>query len=372
MHRIHLALPEKSYDIHIEMGLLQKIPHLLREAGAPASLIIISSPAILSLHGASLLKPLENAGFKVESLSIPEGESHKNLRTMEGILASLVLLKANRRSWLVALGGGVVGDITGFVAAIFLRGIEYVQVPTSFLAQIDSSIGGKTGVNLQEGKNLVGAFHQPRSVLIDPSLLSTLPPREFNSGLFEAIKYGILQSSDLFGLLESRHAELPGKNSQLLLEKIIPDGVAIKAEVVSRDEKEGRLRMILNLGHTLGHALEAATHYTYLTHGEAVGHGMNLAADLARRLGMLKEADAQRIENAIRELAPLPAIHFLTLEAILQPMQADKKFSGQNLRMVLPVKIGEVEILDDTPKEAVEATVREYLDRGKEHDPKTD
>lgn len=364
MHKIHLALREKSYDIQIGMGLLQKIPHRLREAGAPASLIIISSPAILSLHGASLLKLLENAGFKVESLSIPEGESHKNLQTVENILTGLVQLKANRKSWLVALGGGVVGDITGFAAAIFLRGIEYAQIPTTFLAQIDSSIGGKTGVNLQAGKNLVGAFHQPRSVLIDPSLLSTLPPREFNSGLFEAIKYGILQNTELFDLLESRHSDLPGKDP-LLLEKIIHDCAAIKAEVVSRDEKEGRLRMILNLGHTLGHALEAATHYSYLTHGEAVGHGMNLAADLARRLGMLKESDAQRIEKAIRDLAPLPTIDFLTLDAILQPMQADKKFSGQNLRMVLPVGIGKVEIVDDTPKAAVEAAVREYLDREK-------
>ncbi len=366
MHRIHLALPEKSYDIQIGMGLLRKSPGLLREAGAPASMILISSPAILSLHGASLLKSLGNDGFKVESLSIPEGESHKNLRTVENILTGLIQLKANRKSWLLALGGGVVGDITGFAAAIFLRGIEYVQIPTTFLAQIDSSIGGKTGVNMRAGKNLVGAFHQPRGVLIDPSLLSTLPPREFNSGLFEAIKYGILQNPELFDLLESRHSELPGKDPQLL-EKIIHDCAAIKAEVVSQDEKEGRQRMILNLGHTLGHALEAATQYTYLTHGEAVGHGMILAAGVARRLGMLEEKVALRIENAIRELAPLPAIHFLTLDAILQPMQADKKFSGQKLRMVLPAGIGKVEIVDDTPKEVVEAVVREYLDRKKEN-----
>jgi 3-dehydroquinate synthase len=171
MHKIHLALPEKSYDIQIGMGLLEKIPQLMWEVGAPASLIVISSPTILGLHGASLLKPLENAGFKVESLSVPEGESYKNLQTVENLLTGLVQLKANRKSWLVALGGGVVGDITGFAAAIYLRGIEYVQVPTTLLAQIDSSMGGKTGVNLQAGKNLVGAFHQPKSVLIDPSLL---------------------------------------------------------------------------------------------------------------------------------------------------------------------------------------------------------
>jgi len=371
MQQIHLALPEKSYDIHIGMDLLPLVPPLLREAGAPLFLIVISSPAILKLHGSALLKPLEEEGFQVETLTIPEGEPHKNLRTVENILTSLVKFKANRKSWLLALGGGVIGDITGFAAAVFLRGIEYVQVPTTFLAQIDSSIGGKTGVNLPSGKNLVGAFHQPQSVFIDPSLLSTLPSREFHSGLFEAIKYGILQNAELFALLENHHADLPGKNPQLL-EKIIHDCAAIKAEIVSRDEKEGRLRMILNLGHTLGHALEAATQYSYLTLGEAVGHGMILAADLACRLKMLKEIDSQRIEKTIRSLAPLPSVHFLSQEAILQPMQADKKFSALHLRMVLPTKIGKVEILDDTPREMVEATVLEYLEQERQRNKKAD
>jgi 3-dehydroquinate synthase len=362
MQTIQVPLTGNSYNIHLAEGLLSRAPRILQEMGAPSSVVVVSNPAILKLHGAALLKSLEFTGFTTAVISIPEGEIHKTLQSIENILTELVRLRASRKCWLVALGGGVIGDMTGFAAAIYLRGIAHVQIPTTLLAQIDSAIGGKTGVNLTVGKNLAGAFHQPRTVLIDPHLLSTLPRREFNSGLFEAIKYGIIRDPGLFTLIDKHHAALPENNPEILA-KIIYECAAIKADVVTRDEKEGHLRMILNFGHTFGHALEAATRYSYMTHGEAVGHGMILAANLSCKLGMLREADRRKIESTVKAIAPLPSLHHLSLDVILEPMQADKKFSGARFRTVLPTAIGQVEIVEDTSKSAMQDTVAEYLDQ---------
>jgi 3-dehydroquinate synthase len=362
MRSIHLPLQDRSYDISIGNALLSHSGEILERLGISSPLILISSNRILELHGAPLVRSLQLSGFKTENIIVPEGELHKHLATVEGIYKDLVRLRANRKTTLVAFGGGVIVDMTGFAAATFLRGIEYIQIPTTFLSQIDSSIGGKTGVNLEEGKNLVGAFWQPKTVIIDPLLLLTLPQREFFSGLFEAIKYGIIQSRTLFDLIVAKHSGIPHQDP-VSLETIIGECVRIKADVVCQDEREGRLRMILNFGHTLGHALEAATGYRYLTHGEAIGHGMIIASQLAFRLGKLAEAAAAEIECIITQLAPLPPLHALSLEQIIQPMRSDKKFSSQKFRFVLPLDIGRVAVFDDTPPPALEATVLAYLDR---------
>jgi len=260
----------------------------------------------------------------------------------------------------VALGGGVVGDVAGFAAASYLRGLPCIQVPTTLVAQIDSAIGGKTGVNLSKGKNLVGAFYQPRAVLVDPELLLTLPRRELDSGLFEAIKYGVIADRKLYDQVVRQHRSYPGRDRAGLAGMIVRC-VEIKAAVVSGDERESQARMVLNFGHTLGHAIEAATRYRRFTHGQAIGHGMILATRIALQLDKIDPTEAETIQSDLRRLSPLPPLGNLTWKSIHHHMRSDKKFTDHRLRFVLPRRIGEVEIVEDTPLEVVEAVVREYL-----------
>jgi 3-dehydroquinate synthase len=359
MRTIHVGIKNRSYNVSIGYGILDRAGRLLVQLGLSTRLVVISSPGILSLHGSRLLKSLHRAKFSVDVVQTPEGERFKTLSTVQSLCRELAKIRVDRKTALVALGGGVIGDIVGFVAASYLRGLPYVQVPTTLLAQIDSSIGGKTGVNLPEGKNLIGAFYQPRAVIIDPLVLLTLPHREFRSGMFEALKYGVIRKASLFDLVDRHHSHFP-RERKTALQTMITECVRLKADIVARDEREGQLRMILNFGHTTGHALEAATHYRLLTHGEAIGHGMIMATQLARRLGTIGDFEASRIEEVTRKISPLPSIHKLTWKGILSPMLADKKFVGQRLKFVLPRKIGQVEI-QETTQEAVEQTVRSYL-----------
>lgn len=359
MKTVHVALKERSYNVHIGNGILDRAGKLLAQLDLSRQAVVISSASILSQHGSRLLNSLRQAKLSIEVVSASEGERFKTLSTVESICRKLAQARADRKTVLIAFGGGVIGDVVGFVAASYLRGVPYVQVPTTLLAQIDSSIGGKTGVNLAEGKNLVGAFYQPKAVIIDPLVLLTLPRREFHSGIYEALKYGVIRRAPLFDLVDRRHGDFPERDKSSL-ERMIVQCVGLKAEIVSQDEREGRLRMILNFGHTIGHALEAATRYQLLTHGEAIGHGMIMATQLARKLDKISVRDAWRIEEAVRKISPLPCIHKLSWKRIFSPMLADKKFAGQRLKFVLPRKIGQVEI-QDTPIEAVEETVRCYL-----------
>jgi 3-dehydroquinate synthase len=359
MKTVHVALQERSYNIHIGRGILDRAGKLLAALDLSGQAVVISSPSILSLHGSGLLNSLRRAKFSVEVVNSVEGERFKTLATVESLCRRLAKVRADRKTVLIALGGGVIGDIVGFVAASYLRGVPYVQVPTTLLAQIDSSIGGKTGVNLAEGKNLIGAFYQPRAVIVDPLALLTLPRREFHSGIYEALKYGVIRKASLFHLVEHHHSYFP-EGRKAALETMIVECAGLKAEIVSQDEREGRLRMILNFGHTIGHALEAATHYRLLTHGEAIGHGMIMATRLARRLTKISGPDSRRIEEAVGRISPLPSLRKLSWKRILSPMLADKKFVGQRFKFVLPCKIGHVEI-QETPLEAVEETVQSYL-----------
>lgn len=360
MQTTRVELGSRSYSIHVSNGLLSQTGKLLHALDISRKAIVISSRDILSLHGDKLIRSLRKAKFHTQVVEIPGGERSKTLQTVERIYLRLSLLRADRKTLVLAFGGGVVGDVAGFAAASYLRGLPCVQVPTTLLAQIDSSVGGKTGINLPGGKNLVGSFHQPRAVFIDPLLLATLPPREFHSGMFEAVKYGVIRSVELFDLIDRKHARFPRSERQTL-EQMIAECTRIKAEIVSQDETESDLRMILNYGHTLGHALEAATNYRRLTHGEAVGHGMIMANQLAEGLKRLSPGESLRINELVRRLAPLPLLSRLPWNKVFQHMLSDKKFVDQRLRFVLPSRVGVVQIVRDIPPTAVEQVLRSYL-----------
>jgi 3-dehydroquinate synthase len=360
MTTIQVALEARSYSINVGNGLLSQTGSLLKELQPSRNTIVISSKTILSLHGERLFRSLRHAGLHAQPVVIPEGERHKTLATVERIYRALSRLHANRKALLIAFGGGVIGDVAGFAAASYLRGLSYVQVPTTLLAQIDSSIGGKTGVNLPSGKNLVGAFHQPRAVIADPLLLATLPPRELRSGLYEALKYGVIRSGELLELVEQKHRKFPTRDKQSL-EQMITECARIKAEIVSQDETESELRMVLNYGHTLGHALEAATHYKGFTHGEAIAHGMIMANQLAERFNGLDACEAARINRSIESIGPLPRPRKLSGAEVYRHMLSDKKFVDQKFRFVLPRAVGQVDIVKDVPRAAVQSVLRSYL-----------
>jgi len=306
------------------------------------------------------VRSLNKAGFEVNTFSIGDGESFKSLRTAETILTFLIQQRLERNDIIVALGGGVVGDLAGFVAATYLRGIRFVQVPTTLLAQIDSSVGGKTGVNHSLGKNLIGAFHQPSLVVIDPTTLSTLPPRQIQAGLYEAIKYGVISDRKLFNNIARHIEELKGLNDAQM-ERLIATCCRIKADVVKSDEREADRRRILNFGHTVGHALEAVTGYRRFLHGEAVGIGMLAASRIAESIGLLKPADREAVESGISAVGSLPTTNTLALDDIISAMFHDKKVESGRIAFVLPVEIGKVVIRTDVPPTVVKAALRDTL-----------
>jgi len=288
---------------------------------------------------------------------MPDGESAKKFATVEKLAARMVSLGADRRSVVLALGGGVVGDVVGFLASIFMRGIPVIQVPTTLVAQVDSAIGGKTGVNLVCGKNLIGTFHQPLAVLADPEVLSTLPEREYRSGLFEAMKYGVIRNMKIFELMESQREALLRRDGELL-EHLIVECVRVKADVVSADEREGDERRILNFGHTVGHALESATRYKRFLHGEAVGWGMVAAAAIGRDMKITDQVTAERIISLVLSYGPLPAVN-VTGTRILRLLQSDKKTLGGVPHFILATGIGSVEVVSTVPEGTVLAGVEQ-------------
>ena len=282
-----------------------------------------------------------------------DAESEKNLRNVEHIVRSLCRAGGDRKSLIVAVGGGVVGDVAGFAAAAFLRGVALVHIPTTLVAQVDSSIGGKTGVNLPEGKNLVGAFYPPRLVITDPDLLRTLSDREFRGGLAEVIKHAIIADAAMFALLEKETDKIL-RQDRRVLSSLIPRNVKIKAHVVSRDERESGLREILNFGHTFAHALERVTQYRRYQHGEAVAWGMMAAAFLGHEIGLTRAEDVSRIVSLVGRLGPLPSWPRATPSALVDAMRSDKKSRAGNLRFVLSPRIGEARTYDNVPLQAVE------------------
>lgn len=300
-----------------------------------------------------------DAGWSsMRPLFVPSGESSKSLTMVERVAAALLERGADRRSLLVALGGGMVGDLGGFVASTYMRGIDCVQVPTTVVAQVDSSIGGKTAVNIRAMKNLVGTFYPPRLVVADPAVLASLSRRAFRSGLYEVVKHAILAGSSLFRLLEFRVAKL-GPAETSILETIVARAAQIKVDVVSRDEREGDLRRVLNLGHTYGHALEEVTGYRRFLHGEAVAWGLLLETRLAELVGVVDSSASQRIARLVRQVGPLPPIKDIRVERILRLLPRDKKAVGGRIHWVLPEDVGKVRVTPDVPDAAVTAAFRD-------------
>jgi 3-dehydroquinate synthase len=360
MSRVTISLPSQTYDVIIEHGLLQRAGEKLREvldtAGASPSragrkLIVVTVPPVRRKWGKALMASLSASGFQAYTLEMGDGERHKRLATVEALSEQLTRLGADRDSVIVAFGGGVVGDVTGLLASLYMRGVDLVQIPTTVLAQVDASIGGKAGVNLRAGKNLVGTFHHPRVVLVDPGVLATLPDREFRAGLFEALKCGVIGKPELFRTLEK--VELKDLRADpARLEWVIAESVRLKAEVVSSDERENGLRRVLNLGHTIGHALEAETKYRRFLHGEAVAWGMIAAARIAAGVERIDSAAAGRITSAVRRLGPLPTVEVRSRN-LLRRLKSDKKTRNGVVHFVLPTEIGKVEIVNDVPEAVV-------------------
>lgn len=350
MKTVRVELGSRSYDIVIAAGLLQQVPALFEQSRIGGRLFLVATTKVYELYGADLRKALENGGFEVTDIFIPDGEKFKNLHTVENIYTYLIAQRADRDSTVLALGGGVTGDMAGFVAATFLRGIDYVQIPTTLLSQVDSSVGGKTGVNHPHGKNMIGVFHQPRLVCVDTETLSTLPQREFRSGVYEIVKYGLIRDAEFFQYLEENLEKLLDRDQEVL-ETVVSRCCRIKAEVISIDEKDSGLRRILNFGHTFGHALEVVTGYQGVTHGEAVACGMLAAGLLSTRLGHIAPEVNERVARLIRRVGRLPSVREHAVDEILDAMNRDKKRRDDRKVFVLLAGIGETltrEDLDDS------------------------
>ena len=363
MQTIRVDTPSAKYDVIAGSGLLQTlVPRIVRVTGKlPRRVFVLTSPDIWALWGDSLLASFPEPPI---ALFLTPGEKHKTMASVEKLLRQMVRAGGDRGSLLIAFGGGIVGDVGGFLAAIYMRGIPYVQVPTTFLAQVDSSVGGKTGVNLPEGKNLVGSFHHPRAVFADIDVLGTLPDRELRAGLMESVKAGIIRDRSLVRFMEEHAGEVLRRDPKAL-EKVIAASIRIKAGVVNRDERESGLRMILNLGHTVGHAIEQATRYKALLHGEAVGWGMIAALHVARRRGTISSSQAERLENLIHLYGPLPSLKVRAAK-IIAATGGDKKNIGGVRRFVLPVGIGDAGVVEDVTRPELEAAVRFMLARATE------
>jgi len=345
-----------NYAVVCGTGILRHAANEILSLGRVSSVHVVSSQTVWHAVGKKARRALNRKDKHALHL-IDDRESAKNLRTIEALSRSLVRSGADRHSLLVAVGGGVVGDVAGFAAATYLRGVALVQVPTTLIAQVDSALGGKTGVNLPEGKNLVGAFYPPRCVFADPQLLSTLPERQFRGGLAEVIKYGVIADKKLFTYLENNFAKLLRRDRRAL-DYIIQRCIEIKAEVVSRDEREAGPREILNFGHTFAHALETVTNYRRYQHGEAVAWGMMAAALLGHEAGLTPPDDASRIICLVRRMGHLPPWPRVPSKVLIAAMRSDKKARAGKLRFVLAPRIGKARSYDDIPPALVERTLR--------------
>jgi 3-dehydroquinate synthase len=345
-----------DYFVVCERGLLRRAGAEIAALGRFSSWHLITSPNVWKHLGATIRRGFPKRA-KAQIHLMDEGESAKNLSTVEKLTRSLVRAGADRKSLLIAVGGGVTGDVAGFVAASYLRGVALTQVPTTLVAQVDSSVGGKTGVNLPEGKNLVGAFYPPRLVLVDPETLETLPEREYRGGLAEVIKYGVIADAKLFAFLEANMEAILKRDAVALLH-IIRRSIEIKADVVTRDEKESGMREILNFGHTFGHALESATHYTRYQHGEAVAWGMMCAALLGHETVGTPPDVVGRIVTLVRRIGPLPAWPKMPPRPLLELMRADKKARAGKLRFVLAPRLGHAQSYDGIVEKKVLTILR--------------
>jgi 3-dehydroquinate synthase len=355
MRTLEVALAERTYPIHIGAGVVRRAGALLAERGV-TNAVVVTNATVAGHWLAPLCESLAAAGITPQTVQVPDGEAHKNWETLQAVVTRLLELRAERSTTLIALGGGVVGDITGFAAAIYQRGMPFVQVPTTLLAQVDSSVGGKTGINHPLGKNMIGAFYQPRAVLIDTDCLRTLPPRELAAGLAEVIKYGAIRDIEFLAWLEARMDALVARDPGALAHAI-HESCRIKAAIVGADEREHGERALLNFGHTFGHAIENAMGYGQWLHGEAVAAGMVVAADVSRRLGRIDAADVLRLRALVARAGLPTEAPALGFERWMALMGRDKKVVAGTIRYVLLDALGRAVVSADVP----DAVLREAL-----------
>lgn len=359
MHSIHVDLGFEKYDIFVGSGVIKELSSFIRTLLRPSSIMIISNTTVAMLYGEAVRQALLPLQCEIFDESIPDGEEHKNMRTVEKLIDSMIRSRLDRKSLIVSLGGGVVGDITGFAAAIYMRGLPYVHVPTTLLAQVDSSVGGKVGVDHPLGKNLIGAFYQPLLVCTDTDVLQTLSEEQFRNGLAEIIKYGVITDETLFALLE-RHAPVIQELEDGVLIDIIKRCCQIKARIVQQDVKEMTgLRSILNYGHTVGHAIESVTGYTRYTHGEAVSIGMTAAARIAGLLNVAPQTLLERQGSLLSAVGLPVSMDGVKASRLMEAMQLDKKSAGGKLRFVVPLAIGRGTLKENVPLELIERALRE-------------
>lgn len=356
MAAFRITTAQRDYDAVIERGIVRRASEYVpAHAGR---VFVVTTEDVWKLHGAALAAGLKDLDTQV--LYFPGGEQRKRFAEVEALADAMLARGGDRTSIVIAFGGGIVNDVGGFLASIFMRGIPVLQIPTTLLAQVDAAIGGKTGVNLVGGKNLVGAFHQPLAVLIDPSVLSTLSDREYRAGLYEIIKGGVIRDPELFSVFEKQRTAVLARDPAVV-DAIIAAKVRIKAEVVSADEREGDLRRILNFGHTVGHALESETQYKRFLHGEAVAFGMNAATRLAMKAVGLPKLDADRILDVVDSYGPIPDTTGVEASALAARLASDKKTLQGKVHFVLPLRIGEVRVVTGVPESQVLSAIEESL-----------
>src|SRR6266567_5651763 len=358
MVRIPVNTPSHSYEAVIEHGILSRAGSILKELfTGPPPLFIVTLAPVRRRWGKVLMKSLDAAGFPAKIIEMRDGERFKRLSTLESLAEDLLQAGTDRKAVVLAFGGGVVGDVAGMLASIYMRGVKLIQVPTTVQAQLDAAIGGKTGVNLRAGKNLLGTFFQPQFVLIDPATLATLPDREFGAGMYEALKCGVIGNQELFTRLENTSIKSLRKDREFLA-WVIAESVRLKAQVVSADEKEGDLRRVLNFGHTLGHAFEAATQYRKFLHGEAIAWGMIAATNISADLGLCDRATYDRVREACLAWGDLPSVTVQTAKA-RKLIQSDKKTERGVVHFVLPKEIGKVQVVKNVPESAIASALAE-------------
>ena len=356
MPSYRVETPQRCYSAVVERGSVANAGSYV--PAKSGKIFVITTDDVWRHQGGALKKGLADAAY--EKLCLPGGEDHKRLAPLEDLAGQMVERGADRSSLVIAFGGGIVNDMAGFLAAIFMRGIPVIQIPTTLLAQVDAAVGGKTGVNLVSGKNLIGSFHQPLVVLIDPAVLDTLPEREYRAGLWEIVKAGIIRDAELFHYLNEHRTEVLARRAEAV-DRIIADSVRIKAEVVTADEKESNLRRILNFGHTFGHALEAETCYTRFLHGEAVAFGMRAAIHLAEQTGWAAAETCSEMLQLINHYGPIPPLDGIRPESLLARLAHDKKTVQGHVHFVLPVRIGEVQVVSGIPDAAVLQAIQAAL-----------
>jgi 3-dehydroquinate synthase len=351
--RIEVAAGAGAYPVMIGAGTLATLPRLLDQSGLGPRRIIVSSPVVWNLHADAVSR----VSTEAQPILIPDGERFKNTITVGRVYEALITLGADRSTVVIAVGGGVIGDLVGFAAATYLRGVRLVQIPTTLMAQVDSAIGGKVGVNHTLGKNLIGAFHPPRLVVADPAVLTTLPRREFRAGLYEVVKYGVIASPSLFDQVATSLPALFARDAAAV-SAVVSESCRIKAEIVSADERESGLRRVLNFGHTIGHALEAVTKYRRYRHGEAVAYGMMGAMHLGAARGVTPSAVRDRLTDLIAKLGPLPPVADLSAKEIVAAIARDKKVIAGTLHFIAATDIGHTETLKDVTEKELKAAVK--------------